>query len=116
METVRQIAERYWRAEESRGMEAILNCYHPDAELVVPEMGRLVGHAEIRRFYEPSIKRFRSLKVEIKRGVEQAEEGVFEWEATFTDNEGKVVVSQGANIVVINDGKFQSVHVYYGAK
>lgn len=116
METVRHIAELYWQAEESRGMEAILNFYHSDAELVVPGMGRLVGHSEIRRFYEPSIKRFPSLKVGITRGIEHAEVGAFEWEAIFTDHGGQVTISRGANIVAIKDGKFQSVHVYYAPK
>lgn len=114
METkVRSIAEKYWRAEENRDLASILAHYHPDAELVVPEIGRLRGHPEIRTFYEPSIHRFPSLKVEILRGFEDAEQGAFEWRATFVDHDGRTVIIRGVNVVATREDKFQSVYVYY---
>lgn len=113
MAKVQGVAERYWRAEETRDVEAILAQYHPNAELIVPEMGRLVGHHEIRGFYEASIRRFPFLRVEVLSGFEHADDGAFEWRATFVDYEGRSVILQGVNVISTRDGVFQSVHVYY---
>lgn len=113
MQTVRNIAKQYWEAEESRDVNSILAYYHPNAELVAPEVGRLRGHTEIKTFYEASIRRFPSLEVEILRGFEQADQGAFEWRATFVDHEDRVVILKGVNIIVTREGKFKSVDVYY---
>lgn len=111
--TVREVVRGYWDDEESRDLTAILSHYRPDAELVVPEMGRLQGHEEIRRFYEPSIRRFPSLQVDILQGFESNDGGAFEWRATFVDQGGRTLVLQGVNVVSVDQGRFRSVHVYY---
>lgn len=113
MGTVWSIAERYWEAEETRDMASILAYYHPDAELVAPETGRLCGHREIQTFYEASIRRFPTLKVEILTGFEDTEQGAFEWRAEFADHEGRTVILTGVNIITTWNDKFRLVHVYY---
>lgn len=113
MGTLQRIAENYWRAEESRDLDAILTHYRPDAELIVPEMGRLSGRGQIKKFYELSIQRFPGLQVDILRGFENGNEGAFEWRATFTDHAGRPMVLQGVNVFTITEGMFHSVHVYY---
>lgn len=113
MGMVRSIAERYWEAEETRNMASILAYYHQDAELVVPETGRLCGHHEIKTFYEASIRRFPILKVEILTGFEDTEQGAFEWRAAFADHEGRTVILTGVNIIATWKDKFKFVHVYY---
>lgn len=113
MRTVRSIAERYWEAEETRDVAEILSYYHPDAELVAPELGRLCGHHEIKTFYEASIRRFPTLKVEILKGFEDTEQGAFEWRAVFADHEGNTVILKGVNIIATWEDKFKCVHVYY---
>jgi ketosteroid isomerase-like protein len=65
----REVIEAYWQAEERRDLDGVLDHYAEDAELVVPEMGRLVGHSEIRKFYEESIENFPELRVDIVRGI-----------------------------------------------
>ena len=112
---VRSIVEEYWRAEETRDLGLILAHYNSDAELMVPGMGWLKGHDEIKAFYEPSILRFPSLKVDILRGFENPDQGcgAFEWRATFVDHDGGVMVQQGVNVVTTGGGKLKEMHVYY---
>jgi ketosteroid isomerase-like protein len=107
------VAENYWRIECTRDVAAILACYAPDAELVVPGLGRLVGHDAIRQFYQASVDRFPSLEVDIVSAIDAGESGAFEWRSVFKDHKGARYRSKGANIIRIRGDRFQSVHVYY---
>jgi ketosteroid isomerase-like protein len=107
------VAKSYWAAEERRDIDAVLGHYHPDAELVVPDLGQLTGHDEIRKFYTASISRFPQLRVTIESALENGDRGAFEWSSIFTDYAGKEWFSNGVNIIRISAGKFASVHVYY---
>jgi len=49
--TPREVSESYWRAEESRSVDAVLAHFHEDAGFH-PVTGPLSGHAEIRTFYD----------------------------------------------------------------
>ncbi len=111
--TPRTVAETYWNIECTRDVGAILNCYNADAELVVPELGRLVGHDQIRQFYQSSVERFPVLEVKIVDGAEAGDTGAFEWASQFRDHDGKPYPLTGINMIHVRDGKFQSVHVYY---
>jgi hypothetical protein len=111
--TPREVAEIYWRIECRREVSAILTCYAPDADLVVPGLGRLVGHDEIRLFYQASVDRFPSLQVDIVGAIELGDVGAFEWQSVFKDHKGARFWSKGANIIRVNGRRFQSVHVYY---
>jgi hypothetical protein len=111
--TPTEVAEKYWRIECTRDVGAILGCYAPDAELLVPSLGRLVGHDEIRRFYQESADRFPKLEVDIVSAFEIGDRGAFEWRSVFKDHHGASFRSKGANIIRIAGDRFQSVHVYY---
>jgi len=111
--TPASVVRSYWTAEENRDIDAVLGHYQPDAELVVPELGRLVGHEEIRRFYAASVDRFPRLKVAIDSELTSGDRGVFEWSSEFTDHAGRRWPSNGVNVIRVSDGKFASVHVYY---
>lgn len=111
--TPSSVVKAYWKAEERRDIEAVLGHYHADAELVVPDLGLLVGHDEIRTFYAASIVRFPVLRVTIESELENGDRGAFEWSSVFVDHEGKEWRSNGVNIIRVSDGKFASVHVYY---
>lgn len=111
--TPRAVAENYWKIECQRDIEAILNCYEPNAELIVPGLGRLVGHDEIRTFYQASIDKFPGLKVEIVAGFEDGPKGAFEWRSEFKDHDGRTFRSKGANFIHISNARFLSVHVYF---
>ncbi len=113
MSTPGSVVRSYWTAEENRDIDAVLAHYQPDAELVVPDLGRLVGHGEIRKFYAASIARFPGLRVEIDSELTAGDRGVFEWSSVFTDHAGGQWPSNGVNVIRVSDGKFASVHVYY---
>jgi ketosteroid isomerase-like protein len=109
----RELIEAYWRAEERRDLDGVLDHYTEDAELVVPEMGRLVGHSEIRKFYEESIERFPELRVDIVRGIVDGPSGAFEWASVHRDRASKEYPCAGVNLVDVHEGRLQRVHVYY---
>jgi ketosteroid isomerase-like protein len=111
--TPASVVRSYWTAEENRDIDGVLGHYQPDAELVVPELGRLAGHEEIRKFYAASIARFPGLRVVIDSELTDGDRGVFEWSSVFTDHEGRQWPSNGVNVIRVNGGKFASVHVYY---
>ena len=107
------VVRSYWDAEQRRDIGAVLGHYQSDAELVVPELGRLVGHDEIKTFYAASIDRFPALTVTIDSELAHGDRGVFEWSSVFTDHAGRKWESNGVNVIRVSDGKFASVHVYY---
>ena len=111
--TPRQVVENYWRVECTRDVDATVACYEPTAELVVPGLGRLVGHAQIRRFYQESVDRFPALAVEIASVLEDGDRGAFEWRSVFHDRAGDAFRSNGVNVVRVAGDKLREVHVYY---
>lgn len=110
--SVRNVVERYWRDEETRNVAAIIAHYHPHGSLTVPNMGRLEGHEEIRRFYDASVAQFPHLHLEVLDGFERGNKGAFEWQATFSDSSGRLFVLRGVNMVVVEHERLWSVQVY----
>ena len=108
-----EIVTRYWKVEEARDVDAVLGCYADDAELVVPGLGRLSGHSQIRTFYQQSIERFPGLAVEIVRSFERGDRGAFEWRSIFTDGKGRRSRLKGVNVIRVTEDKLAEVHVYY---
>jgi limonene-1,2-epoxide hydrolase len=110
--TPRQVAESYWRAEESRDVERILEHYHPDATFH-PMTGPLVGHAEIRTFYDGSGDTYPGLEVRIVHEISSGDEAALEWEAELIDRESTRFPICGSNFVRVRDGKFTHVRAYF---
>ena len=108
-----EVVRSYWGMESKRDLAGVLACYASDAELVVPELGKLVGHAEIRRFYEASFARFPALQVELVSEVVKDQMGAFEWRSVFEDGAGGRFPLRGANVVRVLGNKMVLVHVYY---
>lgn len=106
------VAESYWRAEERRDVEAVLSHFHEDA-VFHPVSGPLVGHAEIRTFYEGMGETFPGLSVEIVNEVTAGNQATLEWEAVLTDHAGVEYPIRGVNIVRVRDDKFERVTAYY---
>ncbi|MHB8293232.1 MAG: nuclear transport factor 2 family protein [Acidimicrobiales bacterium] len=109
----RAVVEAYWQAECKRDVQAVLGYYRSDAQLVVPGMGLLVGHEDIRRFYQASVDRFPILRVEITDAVEDGTLGAFEWSSVFLDEKEEEYRLTGVNVVHVEGKRFASVHVYY---
>jgi ketosteroid isomerase-like protein len=108
----RSVAESYWRAEERRDVEAVLAHFHEDA-VFHPVSGPLVGHAEIRTFYDGMGDTFPGLRVSIVHEIAAGNEAALEWEAVLTDHDGVEYPIRGVNIVRVRDGKFERVVAYF---
>lgn len=108
----REVAQSYWAAEIERNVEKVLAPYHPDA-VFVPNGQVLVGHDQIRTFYDKSCRRFPRLEVEIVRDQRLDRRGVIEWSAALTDHSGRRMPLVGVNIVNIEKGRFREVRAYF---
>jgi ketosteroid isomerase-like protein len=110
--TPREVAESYWRAEESRDVEAVLSHFHQNA-VFHPVAGPLRGHDEIRTFYDGMGDTFPGLSVTIVNEVRDGDHAALEWEAILTDHDGDEYPIRGVNIVRVRDGKFDHVSAYF---
>lgn len=110
--TPRQVAESYWRAECAHDVPAILSHYHHNA-VFVPPGKRLVGHDQIRTFYEESFRRFVGLEVDILHEIANGDESAIEWKAVLTDARGDRFGLDGINVIKVRGGKFAEVRCYF---
>ena len=111
--TPRQIVENYWKVECTRDVDAVLACYDPQARLLVPGLGLLSGHGQIRRFYQESVDRFPVLEVDIIAAFEDGDRGAFEWRSVFKDRDGATFRLKGVNVIRVGADRLLEVHVYY---
>lgn len=109
----RAVAEAYWRDECLRDVDLVLRHYHADGEFQGPNGPRLVGHEQIRRFYEASVAAFPGLEVTIVAEVVDGDTGAFEFVAQLTDHQGRTYPARGTNMVRVRDGKFVTNHSYF---
>lgn len=109
----RAVADAYWRDECLRDVDLVLSHYHPDGEFRGPNGPALVGHEQIRGFYEASCAAFPGLRVEIVGEVVAGDWGAFEFVAELTDHDGRVYPARGTNVMHVRDGKFVSNHSYF---
>jgi ketosteroid isomerase-like protein len=110
--TPREVAESYWRAEESRDVDAVLSHFHEDA-VFHPVSGPLRGHDEIRTFYDGMGDTFPGLRVSIVHEVTAGDDAALEWEAVLTDRDGTEFPIRGVNVVHVRDGRFEHVTAYF---
>jgi ketosteroid isomerase-like protein len=108
----REVAESYWRAEESRSVEAVLSHFHEEA-VFHPVDGPLRGHDQIRTFYDGMGDTFPGLRVTIVNEISEGDEAALEWEAVLTDHNGDEFPIRGVNIVRVRDGRFERVTAYF---
>lgn len=108
-----QLAREYWTAEESRDINAILSFFAADARWTGPDGVTLVGHDQIRVFYENSAALYPGLTVEIGRTYGDENEGAIEWIAKLTATNGGVVDLSGINIMKRSGDKFTDLTAYF---
>jgi NAD(P)-dependent dehydrogenase (short-subunit alcohol dehydrogenase family)/ketosteroid isomerase-like protein len=115
MSSTEAIARAYWKAEESRDVDRIMEFFAPDAEWRGPGV-QLRGHDEIRGFYADSGRRFPGLEVTVERVLPAAggagDETALEWSAVFRDPAGNVRGLNGVNIMRTERGKITSLTTY----
>ncbi len=111
-QSARSIAEAYWKAECERDTEKVLAFYHEDATFCPPGQ-KLVGHSQIRTFYDASGLDFPGLEVEITNDFFVGDQSALEWKAVLTSVAGEKFTILGVNIIKVRDGKFEFVHAYF---
>jgi ketosteroid isomerase-like protein len=112
MTTPREVGESYWRAEARRDIEGVLSHFHPDA-VFHPVAGPLVGHDQIRTFYEGMGDDFPGLEVTVVRDITSGDEAALEWAAVLIDRDGNRFPIYGVNLVKVKDGKFTHVRAFF---
>ena len=108
-----KLARKYWTAEESRDIKAILSFFSKDAEMTLPDGVVLIGHDQIRTFYEGSAAAYPGLSVEVMRSYGDKREACVEWKAKLTAPDGRVLDLSGANIMKRKRNKFTHLTAYF---
>jgi limonene-1,2-epoxide hydrolase len=112
MATPREVGEAYWQAEVSRDVERILSYFHHDA-VFHPVTGPLIGHDQIRTFYDGMGDEFPGLEVKVVRDITNGDQAALEWEAILINGSGERYPICGVNLVKVRDGKFEHVRAFY---
>lgn len=112
MSTIEEIARRYWQAEESRDVPAIVAFFTEDARWTGPGVD-LRGPSEIGSFYAASAEAFPGLRVDVGRVFGDADEAAIEWSAVFTDPSGDRYDLQGVNIMRRDGERIASLTTYH---
>jgi hypothetical protein len=108
-----KLARKYWIAEESRDIDAILSFFSKNARWTGPDGITLVGHEQIRTFYENSAAAYPILSVDIMRSYGDKREGSVEWKAKLTAPDGSVLDLSGVNIMKRKRNKFTDLTAYF---
>ncbi len=116
MSSTEEIARAYWKAEESRDLDRIMEFFAADAEWRGPGVD-LRGHEQIRGFYAESARQFPGLEVIVERVMPgrsdvSGEETALEWSAVFRDPAGAVHNLSGVNIIRTESGLITSLTTY----
>ena len=112
MRTPREVAESYWAAECRRDVDAVMAHYQPDATYQ-DGGGLLTGHAEIRGFYEGSVRDYPGLEVSILREFTATPDtSAFEVFAVLTDHDGRRFQISGLISIAVRDGKIAVIRCY----
>src|SRR6478609_6240552 len=108
---IAELARRYWDAEESRDLDAILDFFTPDAVWSGPS-GTVQGRDAIREFYAASAARFPGLEVRMGAVLGDDREAAISWEATFRDHTGRTFPLAGVNLFTVEDGRFSRLTTF----
>ncbi len=112
MATIEEIARAYWKAEESRDIEAIKAFFHPDAVWEGPGR-RLVGADEISTYYRESAAVFPGLEVMIGGVYGSPNEAAIEWLAIMIDPRGGRHTLRGTNIMATDGQRITMLRAYF---
>ena len=111
MNRVEEIARAYWRAEESRDPDQILEFFTEDATWRGPGTA-LAGREQIQGFYAQSAAQFPGLRVQVGRVHGDDREAAIEWTAVFTDASGREHPLEGTNIMRVEGDRIAELTTY----
>jgi len=112
MRTPRDVSESYWAAECRRDIDGVMAHFHEHATYEGPD-GLRRGAPAVREAYEASARDYPGLEVRIIREYRDTpERSALEFDAVLIDGEGTRHRVRGVNVVVVSDGRFESVRSY----
>jgi hypothetical protein len=112
MATIEDIARAYWKAEESRDIEAIKSFFDRDAVWTGPGR-RLVGADEICTYYRESAAVFPGLEVTMGAVYGSPNEAAIEWSAIMIDPHGGRHALRGANVMASDGHRITMLRAYF---
>jgi len=113
MATIEQITRSYWKAEETRDVDAIMDHFAEDATWVGPGDITLTGREQIRRFYADTGREFPGLEVEVVGVVGDERAAALEFQAVLIDHDGQCHPLRGVNVMQGDGERITSLHAYY---
>jgi ketosteroid isomerase-like protein len=106
------VIRAYWRAEEARDVDRVLEFFAPGAEFV-DRLGRVVGAEELRAFYVASADAFPGAAVEEERILVDGSFAVAQYVAHLTAADGDEKRARVALIVEFDGTRFRRLESYF---
>jgi ketosteroid isomerase-like protein len=105
-----RVVERFFAARNAGDLDAMVDCFHPDAEFDLtesraPYQGLYRGHEEIRRVWEEALEPWSRIEMHAEDPVELGGQVVVTVRVTGRgDASGIELAGQGANLLTVRDG------------
>jgi uncharacterized protein (TIGR02246 family) len=93
---VRELLESYFAAERRRDVSGVLEHFHADAVVVLPDGRRLAGRAAIGEFYAGVYEQLAELDVRVVSMLTEEGLTAVEWEAALIDHSGETQTLRGS--------------------
>jgi uncharacterized protein (TIGR02246 family) len=111
---MRELVESYFAAERRRDVSGVLEHFHDDAVVVLPDGRSLQGRAAIGEFYARVYAQLEELDVRVVSMLSEDGLTAVEWEAVLVDQRGETQTLRGVNVVRGRGGRFAEVRTYFG--
>jgi uncharacterized protein (TIGR02246 family) len=112
MASAEEIARSYWRAEESRDLDRVLNHFADNAVMEMPGAAHLSGD-QIRDFYVKLFDDFPKLHLVVGRVIGDGNSASLEYVANITNSGGESIAVRGVNIVDVDGKRMTRVVGYF---
>lgn len=125
MSEAREVTDRLTDALLSQSLEAVVECYHPEAVLIAPE-GTFKGREQIAEFFGGWVTPFSELDIEFTTKAAWGNQALDEWSMSATNTgtlelptgesvpaTGRRVTVRGADVCTVEDGAVIAHRIYY---
>lgn len=106
------VAERYWQAEQAGDVDAIVDCFHADAQFATSD-ATLNGIEAIAERYRNVAAEMASIRVTTGRPVVQGTRAAIAWTAVFEPRSGAPYTLNGLNVFQVKQDKIFRIDCYY---
>jgi taurine dehydrogenase small subunit len=108
------LINRYFDAFNRHDIEAVMECFHPNAVIIDPSGKRVEGHADVRRHYQVGFASVPDGNCELRMCTGNAGRAVAESRFTGTRaSSGKTIEAMGAELMEIAEGKIKEIRDYH---